>query len=79
MVPLHLFFLLLLLKKFNNDFGNVMGLLVAGNGIGAFWGTYLMGLFYDLNGNYNLAFIFLMFIIVISMLLFMLAFTNKKI
>ncbi len=65
-------------EKFNDDFGNVMGLLVTGNGIGAFCGTYLMGFMYDITGNYNSGLLFLMAMITVSTGLFILAFMKKK-
>ena len=55
-----------------------MGLLVTGNGIGAFFATFLMGYLYDITGNYNFAFKILMVIITISAGLFLLAFVDRK-
>ena len=67
----------LVFEKFKDDFGNIMGLLITGNGIGAFFGTYIAGYLYDLNGNYNTAIIMLMFVVALSMLFFSVAFKRK--
>jgi len=66
------------LTVFKEDFGNVIGLLTMANGIGAFFSTYLMGYFYELKGNYNLSLIFLIFLISLSVILFLLAFRANK-
>ncbi len=69
----------LVFEKFKDDFGNIMGLLITGNGIGAFLGTYIAGYLYDLNGNYNTAIIMLMSVVALSMLFFAVAFKRKEV
>ena len=67
----------LAISKFKDNFGNIMGFLATGNGVGAFFSTYLLGYIYDKTGNYNLAFYFLISFVIISSFSFFLAFGRK--
>ena len=64
----------LAINKFKDNFGNIIGILSAGNGIGAFFSTYFLGYIYDTTGNYNYALYFLSILVILSSLSFYISF-----
>ncbi len=64
-------------QKFpGKTFGDVLGFIVMGNGIGACLSTYLIGVIIDKTSNYNLAFLTLLVFISISFISFFISFKS---
>ena len=64
-------------EKFKENFGNTMGLLAMGNGIGAFFSTFFLGYLHDIYHSYTFAIYFLMIIISLSLLSYIVAFKDE--
>jgi MFS family permease len=63
-------------EKFKENFGNTMGFLAMGNGIGAFFSTFLLGFLHDIYHSYTVSIYFLILMITLSLISYIYAFKN---